>query len=125
MSTVAPVTAVSAAPRWAQSMRRVNQWLMFDLGFGPRPLKAAWVINFQKAACFPFFALLMWYYADKTPWATSTAAWTYLALHGSYGLVWLLKDWCSRIPTGSTAAPGAARRTSPPGLPRTGRSAGC
>ena len=110
MSTVAPVTAVSAAPRWAQSMRRVNQWLMFDLGFGPRPLKAAWVINFQKAACFPFFALLMWYYADKTPWATSTAAWTYLALHGSYGLVWLLKDmvfpdpnWQHRCTWGSAA----------------------
>jgi len=64
---------------------------MFDLGGGPRPWKAAWVINLQKAGCFPFLALLMWYYADKTPWATSTAAWTYLALHGSYGLVWLAK----------------------------------
>eukprot|EP00051_Salpingoeca_urceolata_P018737 m.265982 g.265982 ORF g.265982 m.265982 type:complete len:187 (-) comp19269_c0_seq1:33-593(-) len=29
----------------------------------------------------------MWYYDNK-----STAAYTYLALHGSYGLCWLLKD---------------------------------
>ena len=93
MSSVTPVTPMTvAAPRWAAAMRRFNQWLMFDIGGGPRPLKLAWVINFQKAGCFPFFAFLMWYYADRTPWATSPAAWTYLALHGSYGLVWLLKD---------------------------------
>ena len=93
MSTVAPA-AVSPmpAPRWAARMQRINQRMMFELGGGPRPLKAAWVINLQKAGCFPFYVFLMWYYADKTPWATSTAAWTYLAMHGSYGLVWLLKD---------------------------------
>lgn len=93
MSTVAPTTAAPhPAPRWAAAMQRFNQHCMFNLGGGPRPLKAAWVINLQKAGCFPFYALLMWYYADQTPWATSAAAWVYLALHGSYGLVWLLKD---------------------------------
>jgi protein-S-isoprenylcysteine O-methyltransferase Ste14 len=92
MSTIAPATAASPAPRWAARLQRLNQHLMFELGGGPSSLKAAWVINLQKAGCFPFFALLMWLYADRTPWATSPAAWTYLALHGSYGLVWLLKD---------------------------------
>jgi hypothetical protein len=29
----------------------------------------------------------MWWYGN-----VSAAAWVYLALHGSYGLVWLLKD---------------------------------
>jgi len=93
MSPVAPATSsATPAPRWAAALQRFNQRCMFDLGGGPKPLKAAWVINLQKAGCFPFFALLMWYYADKTPWATSTAAWIYLGLHGSYGLIWLLKD---------------------------------
>jgi protein-S-isoprenylcysteine O-methyltransferase Ste14 len=32
-------------------------------------------------------ALMMWIYQNNTP-----AAWVYLALHGSYGLVWILKD---------------------------------
>ena len=31
--------------------------------------------------------LLMWAYQNNTP-----AAWVYLGLHGSYGLVWILKD---------------------------------
>ena len=50
------------------------------------------MINFQKAGTFPMLALTIWYYADRTPAATSPVAWMYLALHGSYGLVWLLKD---------------------------------
>ncbi len=81
------------APRWAQRMRRINDHLMFDLGGGPRPLMLSTIINLQKGGCFVFFGLLMWWYADRTPWATSAPAWTYLALHGSYGLVWLLKDF--------------------------------
>ncbi|MBV8062468.1 MAG: hypothetical protein JOY51_02685, partial [Nevskia sp.] len=79
-----PAAAPLAAPRWAAAMRRFNNWCLFDIGGGPRPLRLAWVIDLQKAGCFPFFAFLMWYYADKTPWATSNAAWIYLAMHGSY-----------------------------------------
>lgn len=109
-SSTAPTTLSPAttAPRWAAAMRRFNNWCLFDIAGGPRPLKLAWVINLQKAGCFPFYALLMWYYADKTPWATSAAAWIYLAMHGSYGLLWLLKDmvfpdpgWQGRCTIGS------------------------
>ncbi|WP_410210125.1 methyltransferase family protein [Aquirhabdus sp.] len=82
----------TTAPHWAQSMRKLNDWMLFNIGGGPRPFKLAWIINLQKGGSFFLFGFLMWYYADKTPWATSTAAWVYLALHGSYGLVWLLKD---------------------------------
>lgn len=106
--TPAPVKP-TPAPAWAQLMRRFNQWVMFDMGGGPRPLKLAWVINLQKGGSFPFFALLMWHYADQTPAATSTAAWLYLALHGSYGLNWLIKDilfpdanWQGRATIGSS-----------------------
>ena len=81
------------APAWAQSMRRFNDWCMFDLGPGPKALKLATIINLQKGGCFLFFGALMYGYAEQTPAATSTAAWIYLAMHGSYGLVWLLKDY--------------------------------
>lgn len=77
---------------WAVGMRRLTDWLSTDLGGGPRPLKAAWVINFQKTGTFLFLGVLMWLYQDVTPAATSTAAWIYLAMHGSYGLVWIIKD---------------------------------
>lgn len=87
-------TLARQAPAWAVAMRRYNNGLMYDLGGGPRPWKFAWIINFQKGGTFFFLGLLMWLYAGKTPAATSTAAWIYLALHGSYGLVWLLKDFC-------------------------------
>ncbi|NIP17167.1 MAG: DUF1295 domain-containing protein [Xanthomonadales bacterium] len=69
---------------------------------GPRPWKFAWVINFQKVGTFFFLGLLMWWHGN-----TSMAAWVYLAMHGSYGLVWFLKDiafpdpaWQKRITIG-------------------------
>ncbi|MGB1142718.1 MAG: methyltransferase family protein, partial [Halioglobus sp.] len=64
--------------------------------------KFAWVINFQKAGTFVFLGLLMAWYGN-----TSMAAWVYLALHGSYGLIWVMKDvafpdpnWQTRITIG-------------------------
>lgn len=103
--------STTLAPAWAQKMRRFNDWWLHDLGPGPRHLKFSWVINTQKAGSFFFYGLLMWWYADQTPAATSTAAWIYLALHGSYGLVWILKDlafpdpgWQVRVTWGSAAA---------------------
>ncbi len=92
MIAESPYVTPTPAPRWAVAMRRLNDWMLFNIGGGPRPLKLAWVINLQKGGSFFLLGFLMWYYADKTPWATSTAAWVYLALHGSYGLVWLMKD---------------------------------
>jgi len=71
----------------------LDRWLRFrdylsDALFGgPRVLKAAWVINAQKGGTLPFALALMWAYDCFTP-----TAWTYAALHGSYGLLWLLKD---------------------------------
>jgi protein-S-isoprenylcysteine O-methyltransferase Ste14 len=100
--------SVAGAPAWALRLRRFNDWMLFDIGGGPRPLKLATVINLQKAGSFPFLALLMWHYSGTTPAATSTAAWLYLAMHGSYGLTWLLKDrlfpdpnWQRRATVGS------------------------
>jgi len=90
------------APALAQRMHALNDWLVTDFGGGPRPWKLAWVINFQKSGTFLFLGLLIWYYRN-----TSTAAWIYLAMHGSYGLVWMLKDlafpdpaWQKRVTVG-------------------------
>jgi len=89
-------------PAWAQAMRRVTDYLVGDFGGGPRPWTFAFVINFQKAGTFAFLLALMTYYGN-----TSTAAWVYTAMHGSYGLVWILKDvafpdpnWQRRITIG-------------------------
>ncbi len=82
----------SRAPGWARTLRRFNDWLLFDIGGGPRPLRLATVINLQKAGSFPVLAGMIWLYSDRTPAATSIAAWLYLAMHGTYGLTWILKD---------------------------------
>ncbi len=89
-----PIAAVSAsesppagAPRWLRAWAAINEYLSTEMGGGPRVLKLSWVINFQKGGTFLFVLALMWLYHN---W--STAAWVYLALHGSYGLCWLLKD---------------------------------
>jgi protein-S-isoprenylcysteine O-methyltransferase Ste14 len=91
MSASAASTAYDA-PAIARRMRAITDYVVQDVGGGPRPWKTAWVINFHKVGTFFFLGLLMWLYADSTPAATSTAAWIYLAMHGSYGLVWFMKD---------------------------------
>lgn len=69
------------------SWLKVRDHFSDDLLGGPRVLKASWVINLQKGGTLPFVLLLMWRFDCWTP-----TAWTYAALHGSYGLCWLLKD---------------------------------
>jgi protein-S-isoprenylcysteine O-methyltransferase Ste14 len=84
-------------------------WLRFrdhltdDFLGGPRPLKAAWVIDAQKGGTLVFVLGLMWAFDCWTP-----TAWCYAALHGSYGLTWLLKDaafpdpgWEKKVTLGS------------------------
>lgn len=80
-------------PRWAAVLRGVNEYLMFDLGPGGKPLKLSTVINLHKGGSLLFFALLIWWYADRVPQATSIPAFVYLGLHGGYGLIWLIKDF--------------------------------
>lgn len=66
---------------------RLRDHLGFDLFGGPRPLKMATVINLQKGGTLPFVLALMVATGDTGP-----TMWTYAALHGSYGMCWLLKD---------------------------------
>jgi protein-S-isoprenylcysteine O-methyltransferase Ste14 len=75
-------------------MNVVKTWSAFthfiseDFLGGPKVLKLAWVINFQKGGTLLFIGALMLWYQNF-----STVAWVYLALHGSYGLCWLLKHY--------------------------------
>lgn len=77
----------STASPVIQRLHALSHHLTVDLFGGPRPWKLAWVVNFQKAGTIVFLGLLMILYQNN-----STAAWVYLALHGGYGLVWILKD---------------------------------
>ena len=61
---------------------------MTDLGGGPKLFKLRYLINFQKGATFLFVLFLMKYYKNY-----SFGAFLYLALHGSYGIFWLIKDF--------------------------------
>ena len=80
-------TPASAVPAWAAALHRLTTWAVEDAGGGPRPWKFAWVINCQKGGTFFFLGFLIWWYDNQ-----SVAAWVYLALHGGYGVVWLIKD---------------------------------
>ncbi len=102
MATVSSTTSAYAAPRWAQVMSRLTDYLVCDFLGGPRPWKFSWVINFQKAGTFLFLLSLMVWYGNY-----STEVWIYTAMHGSYGLVWIIKDiafpdpgWQRRITIG-------------------------
>ncbi len=90
-SSIRPSTTVTSAkaeaPRWAQRVRAATDHLTNDFLGGPRLLKFAWVIDFQKAGAFVLYGFLLWYYHQQ-----STAAWVYVAMHGSYGLIWIIKD---------------------------------
>lgn len=79
--------AARPAARIFQVQSALNRYLSEDFLGGPRVLKLSWVINFQKGGTAPFVLALMALYGNF-----STDAFTYLALHGSYGLLWLLKD---------------------------------
>jgi len=93
-------------PAMFRVVGRLNRTLSEDFLGGPRVLKMAWVINLQKATTLLFVGGLMVAYQNF-----STAAWVYLALHGTYGLCWLLKhlafpdaSWEKRVTFGGAVS---------------------
>ncbi len=85
------------APGWARTIDAFNTYLSQDLLGGPKLIKMAWVINLHKFLTAFIVALLMIGFNN-----TSTAAWVYMALHGAYGLCWLLKHVAFRDPKWDT-----------------------
>jgi protein-S-isoprenylcysteine O-methyltransferase Ste14 len=70
-----------------QAMNKLTRYLSEDMWGGPKWLKLSWVVNFQKGGTLVYVLALILLYRDQTP-----AAWTYLGLHGTYGLCWLMKE---------------------------------
>jgi protein-S-isoprenylcysteine O-methyltransferase Ste14 len=94
------------APRWARAIDKSKTYLSQDLFGGPRLIKMAWAINLHKGMSVFVVAVLMIWFRSYT-----TAAWVYLALHGTYGIIWLLKHaafrdhrWETRVTLGGAAA---------------------
>ncbi len=54
---------------------------------GPRRIKLAWVVNAQKGGTLIVYLAMVWAYEASGP-----AVWVLVALHGSYGLIWLMKE---------------------------------
>jgi len=71
----------------AQTLKKVIYHLSHDFLGGPRFLKLNWVINFQKGMTLVWVLVLMWWFDNF-----SIQAWIYLILHGSYGIIWVIKD---------------------------------
>ncbi len=75
-----------AMPRWAAMIKQFNTYLTEDFLGGSKVIKMAWMINLHKFLTVFLIAALMMIFDNR-----STAAWVYLALHGTYGFCWLLK----------------------------------
>jgi len=71
----------------AAGLKQIARFASEDLLGGPRPCCLATVINVHKGATFLFLGFCLWYYR-----AIGAPELTYFALHGSYGIVWLIKD---------------------------------
>jgi hypothetical protein len=65
----------------------IRDHLTDDFLGGPKVVTFASAINLQKGGTPIVVLALMTMYDVWTP-----TAWTYLGLHGSYGLIWLLKE---------------------------------
>jgi protein-S-isoprenylcysteine O-methyltransferase Ste14 len=87
------------APNWVLAINALNTYLTQDLLGGPKLVKMAWVINLHKFLTVFVVALLMIWFNNY-----STAAWVYMALHGTYGFCWLLKHVAFRDPRWETKA---------------------
>ena len=72
-----------ALARWF----KLRDYLTDDFLGGPKIVKFAWAINLQKGGTLFFVLALMAATGDF-----SATAWTYAGLHGSYGIVWIIKD---------------------------------
>lgn len=57
------------------------------LSVGPQLIPLNWIINTQKAGTIVVMYILMCYYQNF-----SLGAWIYLSLHGTYGIIWIIKD---------------------------------
>ncbi len=75
-------------PEWVLFVNKFNVFFSQNLLGGKKFIKLAWSINTHKALTLLAVIALMLFYKNF-----STAAFVYLALHGSYGLCWVFKHF--------------------------------
>ena len=68
-------------------LKTLTNYLSTDIPPGPKILKLKHVINLQKGGTFFYVLSLMNYFKNY-----NKTAYLYLSLHGTYGLIWLIKD---------------------------------
>ena len=71
-----------------EKLAEFADWAVYELPPGPPLVPMRVYVNMQKGGMFFFILYLMWYFDNFT-----TSAYLYLALHGSYGFFWILKDF--------------------------------
>lgn len=81
-------SAAEEIPSLVRALHKLQVYLSQDFLGGPRWLKMSWVINFQKGGTLVFVLLLMFLFGNF-----GLASWVYLALHGSYGICWIIKHF--------------------------------
>ncbi len=91
---------------FVSKIHEVTQYLTHDFLGGPKFVKLNWIIDFQKGATVFWVLYLMYAYQNFT-----AQAMVYLALHGSYGFCWIIKDlsfpdpsWQQKVTVGGAAA---------------------
>jgi len=71
-----------------ESFMNFHDWFCNDLPPGPPIIPMRYYVNLHKGSMpFMIFGLMLYY--DNF----SLGCWLYMALHGSYGFFWLLKDF--------------------------------
>ena len=85
--TLAHADERSAATGVFEWLDRLNYRFFYDLPGGARLARPRQVINLHKLSVGPLVLALMFSTGNF-----SLAAWTYLVLHGLYGVMWVLKD---------------------------------
>ena len=70
-----------------QNIKLLTNYISSEIPPGPKILKLKHIINFQKGFTSIYVLILMNYFDNFTK-----TAYLYLSLHGTYGIVWLLKD---------------------------------
>ena len=68
-------------------LKKLTNYLSTEIPPGPKILKLKHVINLQKGGTFFYVLSLMNYFKNY-----NKTAYLYLSLHGTYGLIWLIKD---------------------------------
>lgn len=73
---------------WIDSMEEWTEWITYELPPGKPIIPQYWYCNLHKGSMPVLLFAWMVYYDN---W--SLGAWMYFALHGSYGALWILKDF--------------------------------